>query len=110
MDATIYLRFVASLVLVLGLMLGVLYVLRRTGLVGMVSRPGGRRRLGVVESIALDGRRRLVLVRRDGREHLLLVGGVTDLVVESGIQSEFSAAVAATAPPVAPAPEREGDR
>lgn len=81
-----YLRFVASLVLVLGLVLGGVWALRKFGLAGMVARPGTRRRLAVVEAVAVDGRRRLVLLRRDDREHLLLVGGGTDLVVESGIR------------------------
>lgn len=85
MEAAIYLRFVASLVLVLGLIVGVLWVLRRYGLAGMVPRNAGRRRLAMVESLSLDGRRRLVLVRRDGTEHLLLLGGGADLVVEQGI-------------------------
>jgi flagellar protein FliO/FliZ len=84
-DVTVYLRFAASLVLVLGLIVGVLWVLRRTGLAGMVPRIAGRRRLAMVESLNLDGRRRLVLVRRDGTEHLLLLGGGADLVVEQGI-------------------------
>ncbi|MEP9353701.1 flagellar biosynthetic protein FliO [Xanthobacter sp. KR7-65] len=39
-------------------------------------------RLSVVESVVVDQRRRLVLVRRDEVEHLLLIGGSSDLVVE----------------------------
>lgn len=85
MDTTTYLRFVAALVLVLGMILGLLWLLRRFGLGGMVARAAGRRRLALVESLALDGKRRLLLVRRDGREHLLLLGGATDLVVERDI-------------------------
>jgi flagellar protein FliO/FliZ len=85
MEITVYLRFVAALVLVLGLMLGVLWLLRRFGFGGMVARPGARRRLAVVETMAVDGRRRLVLVRRDDVEHLVLIGGSQDLVVEQGI-------------------------
>ncbi|MGE5545757.1 MAG: flagellar biosynthetic protein FliO [Solirubrobacterales bacterium] len=86
MEATAYLRFIASLVLVLGLVLGLLWALRKFGFGGMVARPGARRRLTVVESTALDNRRRLILVRRDDQEHLLLVGGGNDVVVESGIR------------------------
>lgn len=88
MDAAVYIRYVASLALVLGLMMVVLWALRRFGLPGMVPRGGQVRRLAVVESLTLDGRRRLVLVRRDGREHLLLLGGAVDLVVEQGIADE----------------------
>lgn len=85
MDMAVYLRFVAALVLVLGLMLAVLWALRRFNIGGMVARPGVRRRLAMVETMAVDSRRRLVLVRRDGTEHLLLIGGPQDLVVEAGI-------------------------
>lgn len=85
MDAPVYLRFVGALILVLGLMLALLWALRRFGLGGMVARPGGRRRLSVVETMALDGRRRLVLVKRDDCEHLLMIGGPNDIVVECGI-------------------------
>ena len=42
-------------------------------------------RLAVIDAAAVDGRRRLVLVRRDNVEHLLMIGGPTDIVVESNI-------------------------
>ncbi len=42
-------------------------------------------RLELMDSLPIDNRRRLVLVRRDGVEHLILVGGVTDVVVEASI-------------------------
>lgn len=44
------------------------------------------KRLGVVESAAMEGRRKLVLVRRDEVEHLIMIGGPVDVVVESGIK------------------------
>lgn len=46
-----------------------------------------RRRLGVQEAASVDGRRRLVLVRRDNVEHLIMIGGPVDVVVETGIQT-----------------------
>lgn len=47
----------------------------------------GRRgqRLGVSEYYELDKTRRLVLVRRDNVEHLVLIGGTQDVVIESGL-------------------------
>jgi flagellar biogenesis protein FliO len=50
-------------------------------------RVRGRRgqRLAISEYHELDKTRRLVLVRRDDVEHLILIGGEQDLVVESGI-------------------------
>lgn len=43
------------------------------------------RRLGVVETAGVDGRRRLVLIRRDNVEHLIMTGGPVDVVIETGI-------------------------
>lgn len=51
---------------------------------------GGRNRkarLAVLDATAIDGQRRLVLVRRDDVEHLILIGGSNDLVVEREIRA-----------------------
>jgi len=48
-------------------------------------------RLAVIDAAAVDGRRRLVLVRRDNIEHLLMIGGPTDIVVESNIVRAMTA-------------------
>ncbi|MCC7284426.1 MAG: flagellar biosynthetic protein FliO [Acetobacteraceae bacterium] len=48
---------------------------------GLVPRPGGGGRLAMVEFVALDPRRRLCLLRCDGRHVLVLTGGAQDLVV-----------------------------
>ncbi|MFT4346899.1 hypothetical protein [Bartonella ancashensis] len=40
-------------------------------------------RLAILDTIAVDRVRRLILVRRDDVEHLILIGGTTDIVVES---------------------------
>ena len=47
----------------------------------LARRPQAGRRLALRETLALDPRRRLLLVACDGREALLLTGGPTDLVV-----------------------------
>lgn len=84
MDSAHYLRFILSLVAVLGLIFGVLWVVRQR-LPGMMARrPGAAgRRLAVVESLTLDVKHRLVLIRRDDREHLLVLGGAQPVVVET---------------------------
>ena len=43
------------------------------------ARPGARRRLAIREVLPLDPKRRLVLVRCDGRDLLLLTGGADDV-------------------------------
>jgi flagellar protein FliO/FliZ len=52
---------------------------------GTNTNRGRMPRLAVIDAAAVDGRRRLVLVRRDNVEHLLMIGGPTDIVVESNI-------------------------
>jgi len=43
---------------------------------------GNAERLGIVKSFVLDGRRQLLAVRRDNVEHLIMIGGPSDLVIE----------------------------
>ena len=44
-------------------------------------------RLGVMEQASVDGKRKLVLIRRDDVEHLIMTGGPVDVVIETGIPS-----------------------
>ena len=46
---------------------------------------GREKRLGVVEAASVDGRRRIILLRRDDVEHLIMTGGPVDVLIESGI-------------------------
>lgn len=55
---------------------------------GRVRAGGGRNRqprLGVVDAYDLDRQRQLIIVRRDGVEHLVMIGGPNDVVIEAGI-------------------------
>lgn len=79
-----YLRFVAALVFVLGLIGVTAWLARRFRLGARAAGIAGRR-LTLVETLPLDARRRLMLVRRDGTEHLLLVGQDGNRLIESGI-------------------------
>jgi flagellar protein FliO/FliZ len=51
----------------------------------MLFAPRAEKRLGVLEMTPVDGRRRLVLVRRDDVEHLIMIGGPVDVVIETSI-------------------------
>jgi hypothetical protein len=59
---------------------------RGPNLGGWLFRPRPEPRLGVIEQASVDARRRLVLIRRDGVEHLIMTGGPVDVVIETGIQ------------------------
>ena len=57
--------------------------------------PGGRTRqprLGLVDAFSLDGQRQLVLVRRDNVEHLVMIGGPNDVLVELQINRAVATA------------------
>lgn len=51
----------------------------------LLFKPRAEPRLGVVEYANMDGKRKLVLIRRDDVEHLIITGGPVDVVVETGI-------------------------
>jgi hypothetical protein len=94
-----YTNFIVAGLVVLVVLIAVLLVWR-----AMSQKVRGRRgqRLGISEYHELDQTRRLVLVRRDNVEHLLVIGGTQDLLVESGI-------AVAGHPDHAPASELGGD-
>lgn len=86
MDYSVYFRFLLALIFVLGLIGAIAWAARRFGLLRGAVRPrNGVRRLEVMETAAVDSKRRLVLVRRDTTEHLLLLGTAGDVVIETGI-------------------------
>ncbi|MTH97632.1 flagellar biosynthetic protein FliO [Roseibium sp. RKSG952] len=77
--------FVVSLAMVLGLVAIFFFILKKLA-GGRINPIRGRQpRIAVTDSATVDTRRRLVLVRRDNVEHLILIGGPTDVVVEQGI-------------------------
>ncbi len=87
MELDVYLRFLLALIFVLGLIGALTLLARRLGFGGrMIVQAGQRQRLSVTEVRPLDSRHKLVLVKRDGTEHLLLMGPTDNLVIESGIQ------------------------
>lgn len=108
-SAAYYVYAALMLGLVLGFILVAGWLVRRFGGGALMRLPGrAQRRLGVVEAMALDPRRRLVLIRRDGVEHLLLLGGTQDLHLEGPIPpggtSTFETVLNEAAAPPAPAP------
>ena len=60
---------------------------RRYGLAGAIAMKSGKAdaRLGVVEALTIDAKHRLVLLRRDDREHLVMISPEGTTVIESGL-------------------------
>ncbi len=98
-------RFFLAFLIVLGLIGATAWAVRRfgTGRLGNSSARGRQPRLAVIDYASVDARRRLILVRRDNVEHLLMIGGPTDVVVEPNIVRATAAArdVAGPRPPAA---------
>ena len=76
-----------AILIVLALIGAAAYLVRRFAGrgIGSSNSRGRMPRLAVIDAAAVDGRRRLVLVRRDNVEHLLMIGGPSDIVVEPNI-------------------------
>lgn len=108
---TNYLTMIIALAIVLVLIVLAVWLIK---LVGDASRTVGRgrhRRLMIVDSIAIDNKRQAVIVRRDETEHLIVIGGPNDLLVESGFEApavpqmqrlQRRKPLTDTAPPVSP--------
>ncbi|MBV9557990.1 MAG: flagellar biosynthetic protein FliO [Pseudolabrys sp.] len=79
-------RFFIAFVVVLALIALAAWLVRRFGANRLANAARGRQpRLAVIDAASVDGRRRLILIRRDNIEHLLMIGGPTDVVVEQNI-------------------------
>jgi len=79
-------RFFLAFLIVLGLIGVTAWAVRRFGSGRLGGTVRGRQpRLAVIDYASVDARRRLILVRRDNVEHLLMIGGPTDVVVEPNI-------------------------
>jgi flagellar biogenesis protein FliO len=79
-------NFIIAFVFVLLLIGAAAWLVRRFGSAQIDAAARGRQpRLAVVDSAAVDGRRKLVIIRRDNVEHLLMIGGPSDVVVETNL-------------------------
>jgi hypothetical protein len=79
-------QYVITLAVVVALIVLVVWGLRHFG--GGAVRPATRGRLprlAIVDTLPVDTKRKLVLLRRDNVEHLILIGGPSDVVVEPSI-------------------------
>ncbi|MCJ2128655.1 hypothetical protein [Methylobacterium sp. E-045] len=88
-DGSFPLQFLIIFAVIFAVLAAIVLVFRRFSGRGMAlskSGPRGRQpRLGIVDIYELDRQRQLILLRRDNVEHLLLVGGPNDVIVERNI-------------------------
>lgn len=77
-----------ALAFVIALLAAFAYGIKRLGLIARVTvdQDGEqKRRLNIVEILPVDAKRRLVLIRRDDKEHLIMLGAERDLLIEQNI-------------------------
>src|SRR5438132_8664710 len=106
------LTFLFAFIAVLALIGLAAWLVRRfaTTRLGANTNRGRMPRLAVIDAAAVDGRRRLVVIRRDNVEHLVMIGGPSDVVIEQNIVRAVPVAPARDAPgrpPGAPEPRAE---
>ena len=100
MEWSTYLRFLAALVFVLAVIALLTWAVRRFGPAGMSGAVRSKsRRLGISEVLPIDAKQRLVLLRRDDVEHLVLVGAAGVTVIETGIRQVRTALASTKTPP-----------
>ncbi len=106
MDVTSIFKAVFALAVVLGLILALAYGLRRyaPNVLARLSAPRGRKRLQVVETLVLDPTRRVVIVRVDDEERLILLGEGRELVEPKPLTQVKARPVAEAAAMAAPVP------
>ncbi len=107
---TSILKAVFALAIVLGLILALAYVLKRYApqFMAQLQAKRGHRRLEVVETLVLDPARRLVLVRLDDEERLILLGEGHELIEPRPKHAEIKHAepkAAESKPVAAPVPK-----
>lgn len=93
-------RTIGALGVVLGMLAGALWAVRRYDikLPGRVSG-SARKRVELVERLAVDAKRSIALIRRDGCEHLILIGPEGHVTLETGIVAPQPVAVPAAEQP-----------
>jgi len=79
-------RALAALTFVLILMGGLVLALKKLGLTGALPAQLGNKRLKLIEVLSLDGRRKVAIIQRDDVQHLILLGGNDETVIETGFK------------------------
>ncbi len=81
-------RLIIALFIVFLLMGGLAFILKKLGLAtNSTIKSGEKKRLKIVETIPLDARRRLTILKCDDKEHLVILGANSETVIDKNIPS-----------------------
>ncbi len=92
MEVSAYFQYILALMFVLALILIIAYGAKKLGLMARVTTGSAKtqdKRLNIVEILPIDARRKLMIIRRDDVEHLIMLGLDRDIVIEQNIQRGF---------------------
>jgi flagellar protein FliO/FliZ len=95
MDIIDFARYFGALAMVLALVGFAALAAKRYGLAGLAKIGGGNaaRRLAIVETMMVGAKHKLFLFKRDGVEHLVLIGPQGSTVIEGGITAPMLAQI-----------------
>ena len=85
---TTIIQFIFALGFVIALLAAFAYGAKKLGFIARVTlNQDGKqtKRLNIVEIMPIDAKRRLLLIRRDDKEHLIMLGAERDLLIEQNI-------------------------
>jgi flagellar protein FliO/FliZ len=85
MEFTDYIGTIGALIFVLVLIWGLSVAARRFGLVPgahIMGKTGRQKRLKILDSLALDTKRRVILIAKDNEEHLILLGPSSEVIID----------------------------
>ena len=80
------LRLFAAMAFVLSLMGGLALTLKKLGISANVAVPAKKRRLKLVEALPMGQRHRAVLIQRDDKQHLVILGPNSETIVETNLK------------------------
>lgn len=94
MDLIDFFRYFAALAMVMGLLGFAWLAAKRYGLPGIV-KGASMKRLAITETLVMGPRHKLLLIKRDNIEHLVLMSPQGATVIEGGIADGFAKALSA---------------
>ena len=88
MDYSSYINAIFALIFVLGLIGLFSFVLKKLSTGQFVSKSKSAKRISLEEVFYLDAKRKLMIVKRDDVEHLILLGANSETIVEQNIKAK----------------------
>lgn len=90
MEVVLLLKAVSAFVFVIALMYLFSWIMKKTAVANNLTTAKSKARLKIVEFLPVDHSRKLVIIKRDDKEHLLLLGANSETVIETDIKKTGS--------------------